>query len=91
MPQNKSLIEIATTAYLLIGAVVGSISIGSTAIFYSFGPGAVWNIGFFAWIIGGVMGLFGSFLRAVIWPYGLYVLINNPDGFFPWLFFHWYQ
>ena len=78
-------------AYLTAGGITGSISLGSTAIFYGFGPGAVWNIGFFAWIIGGVAGVFFSILRVATWPYGLYVLITNPDGFFPWLFFHWYQ
>ena len=91
MPQNKSLIELVAMAYLLPGVVVGSISMCSTVIFYSFGPGAVWNVGFIAWIYGGVVGLFSSLLRVATWPYGFYILINNPDGFLPWLFFHWYQ
>ena len=37
MPQNKSLIELVAMAYLLPGVVVGSISMCSTVIFYSFG------------------------------------------------------
>lgn len=91
MTRIKSLIATAGIAYLYIGVVVGSISMISTAIFYGFGPGAFWNIGFISWLGGGVLGMWFSFLRVAIWPYGLYVLFNNPDGFFPWLFYLWYQ
>ena len=77
-------------AYLTAGMITSAISAVSTSIFYAFGPGAIWHIGFVAWMIGGVSGLFFSVLRVATWPYGIYVLITNPDGFFPWLFYHWY-
>ena len=77
--------------YFGIGGIVASISLGSTAIFYTFGPGAIWNIGFIAWWVGGFLGVVGSFFRLVTWPYGIYVLVQDPAGFFPWLFYLWYQ
>ena len=91
MTKQKPLIRIVLGTYLFFGVSVAFVSMGSTAVYYGFGPGAIWNIGFFAWIVGGVLGMWFSFLRVVTWPYGLYVLINNPDGFFPWLFYLWYQ
>ena len=85
-----SLIQIIGSAYLIIGGIVMSLSMGSMAIYFGFGPGAFWNIGFLPWIFGGVSGIFFAFLRFVTWPYGLYLLIDNPDNFIPWLFYHWY-
>lgn len=76
--------------YLLIGGVTASLSMCSNVIYYGFGPGAIWNIGFVA-ILGGAIGTFMAFIRVITWPYGIYVLISNPDGFFPWLFYLWYQ
>jgi hypothetical protein len=90
MTEQKSLIESVATVYLLIGAGVASISMCSTAVYYGFGPGAIWNLGFVAAGIGLIIGGFFSLLRVVSWPYGVYVLISDPDGFFPWLFYIWY-
>ncbi len=77
--------------YLGIGVMTASLSMCSNVVFYAFGPGAIWNVGFVAAGLGIFIGTFMSFLRVVIWPYGIYVLINDPDGFFPWLFYLWYQ
>jgi hypothetical protein len=77
--------------YGAVGATMTSVSILSCGAYYSWGPGAFWNIGFFPWLFGGVIGLFSAMLRMLTWPYGLYILITNPDGFFPWLFYLWYS
>jgi hypothetical protein len=90
MADQKSSIEMVGATYLALGGITASLSMLSTSIYFALGPGAFWNIGFVPWILGWVFGIFGSILRMVTWPYGLYVLINNPDAFFPWLFYHWY-
>lgn len=77
--------------YLVIGTVTASLSMCSNVIYYGFGPGAIWNIGFVTSIVSAVIGAFMAFIRVITWPYGIYVLISNPDGFFPWLFYLWHQ
>ena len=90
--ENKS--ESFHTIWMLYGipgAVVASISMISNVVFYTIGPGAIWNIGFVESVLGVIIGMFGAFLRMLTWPYGLYVLFTDPGGFFPWLFYLWYQ
>ena len=78
------------TWYLGIGLFFGCISFTSNILFYSFGPGAIWNIGIFAGSVGFVIGAFSSALRVILWPYGIYLVINDQAGFFEWLFYQWY-
>ena len=83
------MVQLFGTIYLGVGGIVSFISLGSSVFFYGFGPGAIWEIGFVASIIGMLVAWFFAFLRLVTWPYGLYILVTNPDGFFPWLFYLW--
>ncbi|MBL6934280.1 MAG: hypothetical protein ISR48_02600 [Alphaproteobacteria bacterium] len=91
MTEQKSLIGNIATAYFLIGAGIASISMCSAAVYYGFGPGAFWNLGFGTSIIGFALGVFFAFLRGAVWPYGIYVMIQDPSEFLPWLFYLWYQ
>lgn len=78
-------------AYGYIGAIFGSISMCSAAVFYAFGPGAIWNLGVVECFLGLFVATGLAFFRVAIWPYGVYVLITNPDAFLRWLFYLWYQ
>jgi len=77
--------------YGIIGAGVASVSMMSTLTYYGFGPGAFWNLDFGTSLIGVLIGIGNSFLRVITWPYGIYVLTQDPSSFFPWLFYHWYS
>jgi hypothetical protein len=90
MTEQKSEMGCFATVYFGIGAGFATITMFSVAVYYGIGPGAIWNLGFVATVIGLLVGLSQSLIRVVSWPYGVYVLINNPDGFFPWLFYLWY-
>ncbi len=77
--------------YFFTGVVVASVSLCSTLIYYCFGPGAFWNLDFGTSLLGILTGGFYAFLRVITWPWGIYVLIENPSDFFPWMFYHWYS
>ena len=84
------LLQIALISYIVVGGITSMVSLGSVAIFYILGPGAIWEIGFLSSTFGFAAGLFFAALRAITWPMGLYILISNPAGFSPWLFYLWY-
>ncbi len=87
----KSFITKVLTVYFIIGSVVAGVSGTSAAIYYGFGPGAFWEVGLIASTVGLVIGELSALFRILAWPFGLYVLISNPSGFFPWLFYLWYH
>jgi hypothetical protein len=87
----KSFITKVLRVYFGVGSVVASISAASAVVYCGFGPGAFWEIGFIASMLGFVVGVFMAMTRVVLWPFGLYVLVTNPSGFFPWLFYLWYH
>jgi hypothetical protein len=87
----KKFFIMVLSVYGLIGSFTMVISGLSLSAYYSFGPGAIWEIGFFASSIGLFVAVFFSVLRILTWPFGLYILFTNPSGFLSWLFYLWYQ
>ena len=90
MNKKNPVLERIWKIYIGIGSFPAVISTFSCLIYYGFGPGAVWNIGFTASAFGLFFSLLYSMLRVVTWPFGVFVLIVNPGLFFPWLFYLWY-
>jgi hypothetical protein len=90
-PDSKSKHNPLLAIYVAVGGCVATVSFLSNFLFYFMGPGAIWNKGFLETSVGLILGVFFSLLRVVTWPYGAYVLFNNPDGFLPWLLFPWYN
>ena len=76
--------------YLSIGFIFGLISFISNIVYYSWGPGAIWNIGFIAGSVGFAIGALFSILRVILWPFGIYLVVTGQAGFFEWLFYQWY-
>lgn len=77
--------------YLSIGGIISGVSFVSAAIYYSFGPGAFWNLGLGTSAAGFMFAAFFAFLRAFIWPLGIYQVLTAKVGLFPWLFYVWHQ
>jgi len=76
--------------YLSIGGIFSFLTAGSTVIFYTIGPGALWNIGFFACLLGFSIGIVTAMLRFIIWPYVFYVTLGTDQSLQHWLFYLWY-
>ena len=91
MTKDKSPASNFFMIYFVIGVVISSITFASSWAFYTFGPRAIWNIGYFDAFAGLISSLFMSVPRIVLWPYGLYILVTDPSGFLPWLFYVWYS
>ena len=85
-----NLLQAIVAIYLGIGAVLFFVSFISAMIFYSFGPGAFWNIGFISSFVSFWVALWFGFTRVFLWPLGVYAMVTTDLGFFQWLFYIWY-
>lgn len=83
------LIQGIAIAYFGIGGLVAALSVGSAAVFYSFGPGAIWSIGFLSWITGAILSFLFAMLRFITWPFGVYSTFATDQSFWAWLFYLW--
>lgn len=77
-------------AYIIIGGIFASATVTSGMLFYGFGPGAFWNIGFMYSILGTAAAIFFSLARIFVWPLGILQIASTELTFWKWINYVWY-
>jgi hypothetical protein len=79
-------------AYVGLGSPFTMVSMYSCTIYYSVGPGALWNVGLFHSSVGWLIGMLSAALRMVTWA--MLILVWYQQGweeFWRALFYVWYH